>query len=41
MPGAAYTVADRSPAYGVTLRRPGQQITLSPEVAELLWGEVG
>ena len=41
VPGAAFTVADRSPAYGVTLQRPGQRVTLSPEVAELLWGDVG
>jgi DtxR family Mn-dependent transcriptional regulator len=41
VPGAAFSVADRSSAYGVTLQRPGQRITLSPEVAELLWGEVG
>lgn len=41
VPGASFTVTDRSPSYGVTLQRPGQRITLSPEVAELLWGEVG
>lgn len=41
VPGATFTIADASPAYGVTLQRPGQSITVSPEVAELLWGEVG
>jgi DtxR family Mn-dependent transcriptional regulator len=41
VPGAVYTVIDQSPSYGVTLQRPGQRVTLSPEVAELLWGEVG
>lgn len=39
LPGATFTVSDASPAYGVTLQRPGQSITVSPEVAELLWGE--
>ncbi|GAB4430020.1 MAG: metal-dependent transcriptional regulator [Chloroflexi bacterium OHK40] len=41
VPGATFTTADCSPAFGVTLQRPGQRITISPEVAELLWGEVG
>lgn len=41
VPGASFTVADASPAYGVTLQRPGISITVSPEVAELLYGEVG
>lgn len=40
VPGASFTVSDTSPAYGVTLARPGHAITVSPEVAELLWGEV-
>lgn len=41
VPGATFTVADAAPPYGVTLQRPGQSITVSPAVAELLWGEVG
>lgn len=41
VPGATFTVADSSPAFGVTLKRLGQSITVSPEVATLIWGEVG
>jgi DtxR family Mn-dependent transcriptional regulator len=41
VPGASFTISAAAPAYGVTLQRPGQTITVSPEVAELLWGEVG
>ncbi len=40
VPGVTFTITEASPAYGVTLRRPGQSITVSPEVAELIWGEV-
>lgn len=39
VPGSRFTISDSSPAYGVTLQRTGQSITVSPEVAELLWGE--
>jgi DtxR family transcriptional regulator, Mn-dependent transcriptional regulator len=38
-PGARFEVADQSPSYGVTLRRDGQTITLSPQIAGSLWGE--
>jgi DtxR family Mn-dependent transcriptional regulator len=38
-PGARFEVADQSPSYGVTLRRDGQTITLSPQIAGVLWGE--
>jgi len=38
-PGAGFEVADQSPSYGVTLRRDGQTITLSPQIAGWLWGE--
>lgn len=38
-PGARFAIADRSPSYGVTLRRNGQTITLSPQIASSLWGE--
>jgi len=40
VPGVTFTVADSSPTYGVTLQRPGQSVTVSPELAGLLWGEV-
>ncbi|HEX9373091.1 MAG TPA: metal-dependent transcriptional regulator [Roseiflexaceae bacterium] len=38
-PGARFEVTGQSPAYGVTLRRDGQTITLSPQIAGSLWGE--
>jgi hypothetical protein len=31
-------VTDSSPSYGITLRRDGQTITLSPQIAAQLWG---
>jgi DtxR family Mn-dependent transcriptional regulator len=40
VPGTSFTLADSSPSFGVTLQRPGQSITVSSEVAEMLWGEV-
>jgi DtxR family Mn-dependent transcriptional regulator len=40
VPGARFEVADRSAAYGVTLRRGEQTITVPPQVAENLWGTV-
>jgi DtxR family Mn-dependent transcriptional regulator len=40
VPGATFGVGDTSPTYGVTLTRRGHAITVSPEVAEFLWGEV-
>ena len=40
VPGASFTIGDTSLTYGVTLLRPGHAITVSPEVAEILWGEV-
>jgi DtxR family Mn-dependent transcriptional regulator len=40
VPGASFEISDSSPAYGVTLQRPGMTLTISPEVAELLYGEV-
>jgi DtxR family Mn-dependent transcriptional regulator len=39
VPGATFTVADISPTFGVTLKRTGQSLTVSPEVATMLWGE--
>lgn len=38
-PGSTFEVADQSPSYGVTLRRDGQTITLSSQIAGVLWGE--
>ena len=40
VPGARFAVADNSPSYGVTLRRDGQMITLSTQIAAQLWGEM-
>jgi DtxR family Mn-dependent transcriptional regulator len=41
VPGSQFTVSDASSAYGVTLQRGPQLITVTPEMAGLLWGEVG
>jgi DtxR family Mn-dependent transcriptional regulator len=38
-PGSTFEIADQSPSYGVTLRRDGQIITLSAQIAGALWGE--
>src|SRR5215216_7863461 len=38
-PGARFDVVEQSPSYGVTLRRDGQTITLSSQIAGWLWGE--
>ena len=38
-PGSTFEIADQSPSYGVTLRRDGQTITLSAQIAGALWGE--
>lgn len=40
VPGVTFAVSDASATFGVTLQRPGQSLTVSPEVAELLWGDV-
>jgi DtxR family transcriptional regulator, iron-dependent repressor len=40
-PGARFEMVDSSPSYGVTLRRDGQTITLSPQIAGQLWGSTG
>jgi DtxR family Mn-dependent transcriptional regulator len=39
-PSARLEVVDSSPSYGITLRRDDQTITLSPQIAAQLWGEV-
>jgi DtxR family Mn-dependent transcriptional regulator len=39
VPGTTFSVGDSSPSYGVTLSRRGHAITVSPQVAEFLWGE--
>lgn len=39
-PGATLLVTDSS-AYGVTLQRDTQTITISPEIAAVIWGDVG
>lgn len=38
MPGNRFLVSHAAPAYGITLRRYYHDITLSPEVATMLWG---
>ncbi|NNJ10048.1 metal-dependent transcriptional regulator [Chloroflexales bacterium ZM16-3] len=40
VPGSEFAVGDVSPSFGVTLQRPGQTITVSAEIAGLLWGEI-
>lgn len=40
VPGAAFVVGAAAPSFGVALQAPGQTITVSPEIAALLWGEV-
>ncbi len=40
VPENQFTIADTSPAYGVTLQRGSQGITVSPEIAASIWGEV-
>lgn len=39
VPGATFMISDASPAYGVTLQHEQTSITVSPEIATLLWGE--
>jgi DtxR family Mn-dependent transcriptional regulator len=39
MPGQQFFIPDASPAYGITLRRCNHDITLSAEIATVLWGE--
>ncbi|WP_240695818.1 metal-dependent transcriptional regulator [Candidatus Chloroploca sp. Khr17] len=38
-PGTQCFIPDTSPVYGVTLRRCNQNITVSPEVAAVVWGD--
>ncbi|NJN15804.1 MAG: metal-dependent transcriptional regulator [Oscillochloris sp.] len=40
VPAAVFQISDSSPAYGVTLQRPGQSITVLPAVAALIYGEI-
>jgi DtxR family Mn-dependent transcriptional regulator len=40
VPGTEFAVSAVAPAFGVTLQRPGMALTVSHEIAELLWGEV-
>jgi DtxR family Mn-dependent transcriptional regulator len=39
IPGNQFFIPDASPAYGITLRRCNHDITLSAEIAAVLWGE--
>jgi DtxR family Mn-dependent transcriptional regulator len=39
IPGNQFFIPDASPAYGTTLRRCNHDITLSPEIVTVLWGE--
>jgi DtxR family Mn-dependent transcriptional regulator len=38
LPDHQFFVPDASPTYGITLRRCNHDITLSPEIATMLWG---
>jgi DtxR family Mn-dependent transcriptional regulator len=38
-PGTTFLITDSSLAYGVTLQRDSQTITVSPEIAAVLWGD--
>lgn len=40
VPGTTFTITDSSHAFGVTLQRGAQSITVSPEIAGVLWGDV-
>jgi len=40
VPGTRFDVTDQSPSFGVTLRREDQTITLTMQIATMLWGEV-
>jgi DtxR family Mn-dependent transcriptional regulator len=40
VPGTEFAVSAVAPAFGITLQRPGMALTVSHEIAELLWGEV-
>jgi DtxR family Mn-dependent transcriptional regulator len=40
IPGSTFAIADSSPAFGVTLQRGAQSITVSPEIAGVLWGDI-
>ncbi len=39
VPGSQFMITDVSPAYGVTLQSGEQSITVSPEIASLIWGD--
>jgi DtxR family Mn-dependent transcriptional regulator len=39
LPGQQFFIPDASPIYGVTLRSCNRDVTLSPEVAAILWGD--
>jgi DtxR family Mn-dependent transcriptional regulator len=39
IPGNQFFIPDASPAYGITLRRCNHDITLSAEIAAVVWGE--
>ena len=41
VPGTTFAITDSSPAFGVTLERGAQSITVSPEIAGVLWGDLG
>ncbi|HNP72560.1 MAG TPA: metal-dependent transcriptional regulator [Kouleothrix sp.] len=39
MPGAQFEVIDQSPSYGVELRGASKALTISAQIAAVLWGE--
>jgi DtxR family Mn-dependent transcriptional regulator len=40
VPGTRFDVVDQSASFGVTLRREDQTITLTLQIATMLWGEI-
>jgi DtxR family Mn-dependent transcriptional regulator len=40
IPGMIFEVVDQSTSFGTVLRRDGQTLTITPQIAEMLWGEL-
>lgn len=40
VPGNTFIIHGSSAAFGITLERNGRQITVSPEIADKLWGQI-
>lgn len=39
LPGGQFFIPDASPAYGITLRSCNRDMTVSPEIAAVIWGD--